>query len=108
MPDEEAVLQWATRLIDEQVGWYGLPTYPDQALALPQVGLVDQWGRQLASHQIPTQVQNRRRPSIMTFAGLLGAAEENGTAAATNSGCWLDCVEEEWGRDPYPTGISSV
>ena len=57
MPDQEAVLQWATRLIDEQVGWYGLPTYPDQALALPQVGLVDQWGRQLASHTIPTQVQ---------------------------------------------------
>ena len=39
-------LQWATRLLDEQVRWYGVPTYPDQALALPQVGLVDQWGRQ--------------------------------------------------------------
>ena len=33
VPDQEAALQWATRLIDEQVHWYGVPTYPDQALA---------------------------------------------------------------------------
>ena len=57
IPDQEAALQWATRLIDEQVHWYGVPTYPDQALALPQVGLCDQWGRQLASDVIPVPVQ---------------------------------------------------
>jgi hypothetical protein len=57
VPDQEAALQWATRLIDEQVQWYSVPTYPDQALALPQVGLVDQWGRQLASNVIPVPVQ---------------------------------------------------
>lgn len=55
--DQIAGLQWATRLIDEQVQWYGVPTYPDQALALPQVGLVDQWGRPLASDTIPLAVQ---------------------------------------------------
>ena len=57
VPDQEAALQWATRLLDEQVGWYGVPTYPDQALALPQVGLVDQWGRAVASDVIPVPVQ---------------------------------------------------
>jgi hypothetical protein len=55
--DQSAALQWATRLIDEQVQWYGIPTYPDQALALPQVGLVDQWGRSVASNVIPLAVQ---------------------------------------------------
>ena len=81
VPDQEAALQWATRLIDEQVGWYGLPTYPDQALALPQVGLVDQWGRPVASNVIPVPVQ---QATALYALGLLEATEENGTAAATN------------------------
>ena len=55
--DQAAALQWATRLLDAQVGWYGVPTYLDQALALPQVGLVDQWGRAVASDVIPGPVQ---------------------------------------------------
>lgn len=55
--DQITALQWATRLLDEQVQWYGLPTYPDQALALPQVGLVDQWERSLASTLIPLAVE---------------------------------------------------
>ena len=37
--DQQAALQWATRLLDEQVQWYGIPTYPDQALALPAGGV---------------------------------------------------------------------
>ena len=32
LKDQAAALQWATRLIDQQVQWYGLPTFPDQAL----------------------------------------------------------------------------
>ena len=72
VPDQEAALQWATRLIDEQVRWYGIPTYPDQALALPQVGLVDQWGRQLASNVIPGPVQQA------TALYALGTARSDG------------------------------
>ena len=55
--DQSAALQWATRLIDEQMRWYAVPTYPDQALALPQTGLTDQWGRVVASDVIPLPVQ---------------------------------------------------
>ena len=73
-------LHEVTRLIDEQVHWYGLPTYPDQALALPQVGLVDQWGRQLASDVIPVPVQ---QATALYALGLLEATATNGTAAAT-------------------------
>ena len=79
VPDQEAALQWATRLLDEQVQWYGIPTYPDQALALPQVGLVDQWGRQLASDMIPVPVQ---QATALYALGLLEATVDNGTAAA--------------------------
>ena len=78
VPDQEAALQWATRLLDEQVGWYGVPTYPDQALALPQVGLVDQWGRQLASDVIPVPVQ---QATALYALGLLDATADDAPAA---------------------------
>ena len=78
VPDQEAALQWATRLLDEQVGWYGVPTYPDQALALPQVGLVDQWGRQVASDVIPVPVQ---QATALYALGLLEATADDAPAA---------------------------
>jgi Putative DnaT-like ssDNA binding protein len=55
--DQSTALQWATRLLDEQVQWYGMPTSPAQALALPQVGLVDQWERIIPSTVIPLAVE---------------------------------------------------
>lgn len=79
VPDQEAALQWATRLLDEQVGWYGVPTYPDQALALPQVGLVDQWQRPVASDVIPIPVQ---QATALYALGLLEATADDGPAAA--------------------------
>ena len=79
--DQATALQWATRLIDEQVGWYGVPTYPDQALALPQVGLVDQWGRAVASDVIPGPVQ---QATALYALGLLEATAGNGAAAAVS------------------------
>lgn len=78
--DQIAALQWATRLIDEQVRWHGIPTYPDQALALPQVGLVDQWGRSLASNSIPVPVQ---QATALYALGLLASVP---TAAAAATG----------------------
>lgn len=81
VPDQEAALMWATRLIDEQVQWYGIPTYPDQALALPQAGLVDQWGRVIASDVIPLAVQ---QATALYALGLLEAtAATAGVAAGT-------------------------
>lgn len=77
--DQIAALQWATRLIDEQVRWSGMPTYTDQALALPQVGLVDQWGRAVPSDVIPTPVA--QATSLYALA-LLEATEDDGTAAS--------------------------
>lgn len=81
--DQIAALQWATRLIDEQVRWYAIPTYPDQALALPQVGLVDQWGRQLASNVIPVAVQ---QATALYALGLLESVPDETTAANAATG----------------------
>ena len=47
----------------------GVPTYPDQALALPQVGLVDQWGRSIASNVIPVPVQQATALYALGAAG---------------------------------------
>lgn len=80
VPDQEAALQWATRLLDEQVQWYGLPTYLDQALALPQVGLVDQWHRPVASDVIPLPVQ---QATALYALGLLEATADDGAAATS-------------------------
>ena len=99
MPDQEAALQWATRLLDEQVQWYGLPTYPNQALALPQLGLVDQWGRQLASDVIPVPVQ---QATALYALGLLEATVENGATAA--SGDFILKSKKIAGYDPYVPG----
>lgn len=79
LSDQEAALQWATRLIDEQVHWYGVPTYPDQALALPQVGLVDQWGRVVPSDVIPAPVQ---QATALYALGLLEATADDAPAAS--------------------------
>ena len=51
-------LVWATALLDSQVRWYGTPTYPSQALALPQFGLVDRWGRAVDSATVGRDVQH--------------------------------------------------
>lgn len=78
--DQSAALMWATRLLDEQIVWAGLPTYPDQALALPQVGLTDQWGRLVASDVIPGPVQQA------TALYALGLLEATAVVAATGAG----------------------
>lgn len=53
----EAALISATRLIDTQVGWYGYPATATQALAWPQVGQVDRYGRPLDATTVPRNVQ---------------------------------------------------
>jgi hypothetical protein len=53
----EAALMQATRLLDEQVGWYGMPATTTQALAWPQVGQEDAWGRPVDAVSVPVNVQ---------------------------------------------------
>lgn len=77
--DQSTALMWATQLLDEQVRWAGQPTFPDQALALPQTGLVDQWGRLVASDTIPLPVQ---QATALYALGLL----ESTAAATTGTG----------------------
>jgi hypothetical protein len=48
---------WATRLLDEQVNWFGQPLTRTQALAFPMTGLVDQFGRWVDQHTIPRFLQ---------------------------------------------------
>jgi hypothetical protein len=80
-PDQHAALQWATQLLDEQVRWYGTPTYPDQALALPQVGLVDQWGRPVAADVIPSAIA---QATALYALGLLESTAEGASTATGN------------------------
>jgi hypothetical protein len=79
MADQAAALIWATELLDTQVRWYGTPTFPDQALALPQTGLVDRWERPLDATVVPRQVQQATACYAVT---LLRATAPDALAAA--------------------------
>jgi hypothetical protein len=52
-----AALIWATRLLDEQVNWFGHPLTRTQALAWPMTGQVDQYGRIVSQETIPIVIQ---------------------------------------------------
>ncbi len=51
--NKEAALIWATRLIDEQVNWYGAKAKQDQALRWPRYGVVDRDGYLYNSNVVP-------------------------------------------------------
>jgi hypothetical protein len=58
-PDDQArALISATRLLDDQVGWYGTPTTTTQALAWPMQGQVDSFGRPVDPTTIPQDVKD--------------------------------------------------
>jgi len=55
--EQETALIWATRLLDEQIWWYGSPTTDTQALAWPQTGQVDHLGRAVPLDIVPRVIQ---------------------------------------------------
>jgi hypothetical protein len=70
----EAALIWATRLLDLQVGWYGQPATLTQALAWPQYGQTDQYGRPLDPTRVPLDIQYATAVYALTLlAGVTGA-----------------------------------
>jgi hypothetical protein len=79
--DQSAALQWATQLLDGQMQWHGIPTSPDQALALPQTGLLDAWGRWLPSNVIPAAV---RQATALYAMALLDATSEVGAVTGSD------------------------
>lgn len=79
----EAALMQATRLIDEQVSWYGVPTTSTQALAWPQTGQVDRFGRPVDSATIPVAIQ---RATAYYALALLEADEAMAASASSGGG----------------------
>jgi len=78
----EAALISATRLLDEQVQWYGRPATDTQALVWPQTGQVDDRGRTVDSTTIPTAVQ--RATAFYALALLQDVTETASTSTDTN------------------------
>jgi hypothetical protein len=50
---KKAALVWATRLLDENVDWFGYPVYEDQKLRFPRTGLSDVDGNLVDDTVIP-------------------------------------------------------
>jgi hypothetical protein len=79
----EAALMQATRLIDEQVTWYGAPTTSTQSLAWPQTGQVDRFGRPVDAVTVPVAIQ---RATAYYALALLEADEAMAASANTGGG----------------------
>ena len=56
--NKDKALAMATRLLDEQINWYGWKSSNNQALAWPRIGIYDKEGVSLASNTIPTFLKN--------------------------------------------------
>lgn len=54
---KETALIWATRILDEGMNWFTLPTAESQSLRWPQYGAADLDGYALSSTTIPDQVK---------------------------------------------------
>lgn len=55
--DQERLLSWATRYLDQQARWSGFKTYSDQSLRFPRTGVRDQDGTPLPPDEIPEQLK---------------------------------------------------
>jgi hypothetical protein len=77
--DQETTLIWATRLLDEQVGWYGRPTTATQALAWPQTGQVDHLGRPVPLDIVPRVL---KQATAFYAVALLEEEASGGTVGA--------------------------
>lgn len=78
----EDALIWATRLIDEQVAWYGTPATTTQALAWPQLGAVTPLGQALSGTTIPAFLQQATAEYALA---LLQEYARQATTAATDA-----------------------
>jgi hypothetical protein len=79
---QATALQHATRLLDHQVRWYGVPSTATQALAWPQIGQTDTWGRPVAPDIVPSVVQEATALYALSLLEAL-AAEDAGASAGT-------------------------
>jgi hypothetical protein len=82
----EAALMQATRLLDEQMGWYGRPATMTQALAWPQVGQVDAMGRPVDPSLVPANVQRATAYYALTLLEAEEIVQAATVAAATGEG----------------------
>jgi hypothetical protein len=55
---KESALLWATRLLDEQVDWFGTKTYADGALRFPRLAVFDRDGYEFDGTVIPGWLEN--------------------------------------------------
>jgi Putative DnaT-like ssDNA binding protein len=77
----EAALIWATRLLDEQVRWYGVPATTTQALAWPQTGQVDVHGHLIDPSTVPVDIQHATATYALELMRATNAMASGGSSA---------------------------
>jgi hypothetical protein len=80
-------LQWATRLLDEQCRWAGLPTTLTQALGWPRYGTFTRNGLGILSTAIPGEVKDATAELARRLIDTdLTAAADEGTIGSKTVG----------------------
>lgn len=54
---KEKLIQWASRIIDERVRWFGKKTYPTSGLAWPRMQVKDREGNRIEDNIVPLAVK---------------------------------------------------
>lgn len=54
---KEKLIQWASRILDERVKWFGKKTYPTSGLAWPRTGVKDREGILIDDNLVPLAVK---------------------------------------------------
>ena len=57
LDQQQHLLSWATRYLDQQARWRGTMTYPSQSLRFPRTGVTDQDGTPLPPDVIPERLK---------------------------------------------------
>lgn len=54
---KEKLIQWASRILDERVRWFGKKTYPTSGLAWPRMQAKDREGNRIDDNVVPLPVK---------------------------------------------------
>lgn len=88
LPDDaskNAALAWATRLMEAEIDWTGMPASTTQALAWPRTGMVGRNGAVIPSDVIPQEIKNLQFELALQLASSDPLAINQAAAAGLTS-----------------------
>lgn len=91
--DQEKLIAWATRILDERVRWFGKKTHDTSGLAWPRTGAKDREGLPIDDNVVPKAV----KVAVAVLADHLALGNPDAVNSASNlTGLKVDVIELEF------------